>query len=125
MKAQTPNETQGQKANKILEAPERWGVKLRPRLAAIPLSDCTARLVEIRRLTLFIAELYGNLGEATLRPYVEGNDEEGQNLLEKRYINDNERALKALNPFLQLIQTELEESILDYINCPFDENAEA
>jgi hypothetical protein len=125
MEAQTPNETQGQKAIVNLEAPERWGVKLPPRLAAIPLSDSTARLVEIRELTLFIAELYGDRAEASLRAYLHNNDEETQKQLDERYSVCNERALKALNPFLELIETELEESFLDYISCPYKENAEA
>lgn len=125
MKAQTPNETQGQTANKILEAPERWGVKLRPRLTAIPLSDGTARLIEIYQLTLCVAELYGNRQEVYLREHLDAENSDIQDAIEKQYIEYNERALKALNPFLQLVTRELQDLMLEYIDCPYKENAEA
>lgn len=115
MEEKRTNEAQAKEEFRYQEAPERWGIKLPPRATSIPLSDNAARLIEIHQLILFIAELYGNKEEVYLRKVLEADNCDVEGIIEKRYIEYNERAYNALKPFLKMVETELNDCLYEFV----------
>lgn len=116
MEEKRTNEAQAKDVFRYVEATERWGVTLPPRITSIPISDNAARLIEIHQLILFVAELYGNKEEVYLRKVLDAENCDVEEIIEKRYIEYNERAFNALKPFLKMVDTELEECWFEFVN---------